>query len=92
MLEERRHVPRRRALKEAKVVLSDSTLIDCLMRDLSDVGARLEFSAPTDLPAEFRLLIVSSNLLIPARLEWQRGLSAGAAFTGPPSDAPARKT
>jgi hypothetical protein len=67
-------------------------LIDCLVRDLSDIGARLEFGGPTELPAEFRLLVVSTNMLIPAKLEWQRGLAAGALFTGPPQEAPVRKT
>lgn len=89
--DDRRHAPRRRALKEAKVVLSDWSVIDCLVRDLSDMGARVEFSAPTNLPSEFRLLVVATNVLLPAELKRQRGLSAGVRFSGPGKVAPHRK-
>lgn len=81
--EDRRQTQRHRALKEGKVVLSDWSVIDCLIRNLSEIGARLEFTGPTTLPPEFRVLIVSSNLIYPAEVEWQRGLSAGICFTGP---------
>jgi hypothetical protein len=84
----RRASTRRRALKEGKVVLSDWTVIDCRVRDLSDKGARLEFDGAIDLPDQFRLLVTSSNLLTPAERRWQRGLSAGIRFTGPGVAAP----
>jgi hypothetical protein len=71
--------------------LTDWTAIDCLIRDLSEGGARLVFSDTVSLPEEFRLLTVSTNMIVPARLLWQRGLSAGVAFTGPEKPAPARK-
>lgn len=71
--------------KRPKVVLSDWSVIDCRIRDVSEVGARLEFSGPTELPPELRVLIVSSNLIYPAELQWQRGLAAGVRFTGPGS-------
>ena len=77
-------------LKQGKVVLSNWSVLDCVIRDLSDTGARLEFAGPTELPKEFRLLIVSTNLLFPAELAWQRGLAAGVHFTGP-GQAPLRK-
>jgi hypothetical protein len=82
---------RRRTLKEGKVVLSDWSVLDCLIRDLSETGARLEFGGPTELPQSFRLLIVSSHILVPVDLAWQRGQAAGVHFTGPGRDAPARK-
>jgi hypothetical protein len=41
--------------------MSDWTVIDCVIRDLSDAGARLEFAGPTELPQEFRLLVRSSS-------------------------------
>ena len=63
-------------------------VLDCTIRDVSDTGARLQFGGPTELPTEFRLLIVSSNQLVPAQLAWQRGLAAGVHFTGPGRDPP----
>ncbi len=74
---------RHRTLKEGKVVLTHWSVIDCRVRDLSEAGARLEFSGPTALPKDFRLCLVSSNLLVPVELAWQRPQSAGVRFTGP---------
>ena len=77
----RRSAPRLRSLKEAKVVLHNWGVINCLMRNTSDAGARLEFSAAIDLPDKFGVLIVSTDSLMPAARVWQRGLSAGVKFT-----------
>jgi hypothetical protein len=90
-MEENRRSIRRRTLKEGKVVLSDWSVIDCLIRDMSEGGARLEFGGPTELPHEFRLLIVSTNTIIPAALAWHRGQAVGVRFTGPGQSAPPRK-
>ncbi len=87
---EQRAAHRQRALKAAKVVLSDWTTIDCTLRDLSDEGARLVFAAATSLPEEFRLMIVAAGTIRKVRLLWQRGLSAGVAFAGPEEAAPPR--
>ena len=90
-MEEGRTSFRRRTLKQGRVILSESTVMDCLIRDLSEGGARLEFGALTQLPNEFRLLIVSSNMVVPASVAWQRGQSVGVYFTGPGEPAPARR-
>lgn len=88
---EHRRAHRRRALKDAKVVLSDWTMIDCTIRDVNEEGARLVFSGATSLPEEFRLLTVATNTIRPARLSWQRGLAAGISFTGPEEAGPSRR-
>ncbi len=82
---------RRRTLKEGKVILTDSTVMDCRIRDLSEGGARLEFGGLTNLPKDFRLLIVSSNTIVPVSLAWQRGQAVGVFFTGSEEAAPGRK-
>ena len=73
---------RRRTLKQARVVLTDSTVMDCKLRDISEEGAHLVFGGPISLPEEFRLYNVSDRLMVRAKLEWQRGLEAGVSFTG----------
>jgi hypothetical protein len=80
---EHRREYRRRTLKRGRIVLSESTVIDCELRDISDDGARLVFGGPISLPEEFRLYNVSDALIAPVKLEWQRGLEAGVTFTGP---------
>ena len=89
---EQRRARRQRALKAAKIVLSDWTTIDCTIRDLNEEGARLVFAGATSLPPEFRVISVAGNTIRPARLLWQRGLAAGVAFAGPEEPVPARKT
>ena len=87
----RRKSPRKKTLKEAKVVLRDWSTIDCLLRNLGEDGARLDFSDPVTLPETFSVLIVSTNALTPAKRVWMRGKSAGIQFTGPEKQAPPRK-
>ena len=82
---------RGRTVKEAKIVLSDWSTIDCVLKDLTKEGARLAIPAVMSLPEEFRVLIVSAGTLTPARLAWQRGELAGVAFTGPAQPAPPRR-
>lgn len=90
-MESRREHERRRTLKEGRVILSESSSIDCVMRDLSAEGARLRFAGPTQLPERFQVLVVSEQALFPAERMWQRGLDAGIRFTGPQQPAPPRK-
>jgi PilZ domain len=81
--EEHRDVHRQRTLKRARAVLSDRSTIDCTIRDISKGGARLVFGDAFELPETFRLIIVMSSTIVPVRLQWQRGMEAGVAFTGP---------
>ena len=89
--EEHRSSIRHRTLKGAKVVLHDWSTIDCVIRNQSDTGARLEFSDPVALPEQFDVLMTSSNTLVPARRMWERGTAVGIRFTGPERRAPPRK-
>jgi hypothetical protein len=82
---------RKRTLKEAKIILTDWTVMDCTIRDISEKGARLVLGDAVTLPAEFRLHIVSSNTIVPVQVLWQRGTTAGVGFTGPEEPAPSRK-
>jgi hypothetical protein len=88
---DKRRCPRRRQLKDGKVVLSNWTTIDCTIRDVSDTGVRLTFGAPTGLPDAFKLLFVSGHSMRDVKTVWQRGLAAGIEFLGPEYQAPSRK-
>jgi hypothetical protein len=85
---EHRRGRRRRMLKAGKIIVSDTSMIDCTIRDISDGGARIVFGAPTQLPEGFWLMIVSDARMVPAERLWQRGLAAGIRFTGPERAAP----
>ena len=88
MDQERRASIRHRTLKQAKVVLHDSSTIDCIIRNISEGGAHLDFTDPVPLPDHFEVLIVASNALVPAERIWERGKAAGVKFTGPEKHAP----
>ena len=82
-MDERRKSYRRRTLKSGKVILSDWTVMNCVIRDLSEAGAGSN-SAPW---YSSRRSSVSSSArpLVKMRvaLDWQRGLIAGVRFIGP---------
>jgi hypothetical protein len=74
---EKRGAPRRRMLKQGRVMLSDSTTISCIIRDMSDTGARIVFGGPVNLPESFRLALVNSDDIYAVDLVWHRGFAAG---------------
>ena len=89
---DKRRARRQRTLKEGKVLLSDWTAIDCTIRDMTAVGAKVVLGGATSLPQEFRLVTVTTATMVPVKLLWQRGLSAGVEFTGPETSVSLQKT
>lgn len=85
---EKRRAHRTRTLREAKAILSERTLLDCVMRDVTEAGAHLVFGDGAALPQEFRLLVVARHRMTPVRVLWQRGRDVGVAFSGPEEPAP----
>ena len=78
---ERRSIPRKSVREEAKVI-TDWHVLDCVVRDITDAGARLEIATPAILPRHFRLHLTSESLVVAVELEWQRGNAAGVWFSG----------
>ena len=84
---------RKRMLKTGRVLIGNRLTIDCVIRDMSTTGARLVFGAPPMLSGDMKLLIVSTNSVVPIDIVWQGGLAIGVRFTGPQRqmrDRPAR--
>ena len=79
---ERRGEHRRLVLKRGRVLVPGRPAYECVVRDLTKGGARLEFKAPILLPAELMLCLVSTDLTVPAVCVWQRRLEAGIRFVG----------
>lgn len=75
---------RNRVLNGGKLIVSDGKgLIDCVIRDMSETGARVRMSNPTVLPMKIEMLVVKNNMLYPAEIRWNRKSEAGLQFTGP---------
>lgn len=78
---EHRIAPRLRALLQARIVFNNGmSTMDCLIRDLSEGGAKLQMSDSIALPDRFDLYIVKKDETRRARLQWRAGDEIGVAF------------
>jgi hypothetical protein len=78
-MEEGRAAQRRRIFKAGKIVFGSSA-IDCVVRDISATGARLEVRSPLWLPDGFTLAIASDGSSKKARVIWKGEGQIGIAF------------
>jgi hypothetical protein len=85
MTEEKRIIPRRRVLKGGKIISADDAqVIDCMIRNMSVGGARLEVPTTIPIPHEFTLLDVQTGRRYPAKMAWRRGEQMGVEFGDEP--------
>jgi hypothetical protein len=82
------HDERKKRIASRREVLGPALLkgpelrTNCIIRDLSARGARLEVPHSIPLPSEFNLLFLKANTSRHVRLRWRRGDLAGVEFTG----------
>jgi hypothetical protein len=72
----------RRSVLGAATLKGPGLRAACIIRDFSHHGAKLEVPRWVELPKEFNLLIVRTNVSRHAKLRWRRGSFAGVEFTG----------
>src|ERR1700722_7272075 len=58
----------------------NNTAIDCLVRDISETGAKLRFRCTTPFPEFFELHIPSTGQLAKSKLRWNSGREVGISF------------
>jgi hypothetical protein len=75
---ELRKAPRSSTKQKGTAIVSGGTEIACMIRDLSDTGARLSFQNPTFLPRTFRLKFDDHDQRV--TVMWRRGLYVGVRF------------
>ncbi len=78
-MDERRQFPRVKIFKSAKVILANRSPVSCVVRDLSNHGAGLQFTSTADLPAEFDLSFDTGLMLRKCRIAWQTRTYVGVA-------------
>ena len=78
--QEHRRAPRRPVFGNA-VIRGPNLHADCVIRDLSASGARIQVHASVPLPEEFNLLLVEANSSRHVLLKWRAGDFAGVAFS-----------
>jgi PilZ domain len=80
-MQERRNVHRGRTYLRGRVAFNNRcSTIDCLVRNLSQNGAKLVFSHPATIPGEFDLMIQQKGNSRRARIVWRQEVEAGVAF------------
>ncbi len=85
-MDDKRKVPRRRVLKEGKIVYADAKCVmDCTIRDMSSEGARLLIANTIGIPDSFHLYEKSTGLLYPTSVAWRQSNALGVKFDGPPT-------
>jgi len=90
--ENKRNAQRLRVLKGAKIVsLNQWTLVDCVVRDMSETGARIVCGDQMAVRSEFRFYLPADNTIRNARVVWRREDLIGIEFTSPKERAPVRK-
>jgi len=94
-MEERRHTPRHRTFLQGRVYYnSRRQSADCIIRELTDEGARLSFTDPVALPHAFELHIPNRDQTLRVETVWNHGTDVGVSFVrhdahASPSIAPA---
>ena len=90
MSQNRRKERRPRALKSGKIAFNHRrSVIDCMIRDLSEHGAKLQVAASVGIPDTFDLVLDADNSSRSCRVAWKRPQELGVEFANepPPFDA-----
>ncbi|MGH6753941.1 MAG: PilZ domain-containing protein, partial [Bradyrhizobium sp.] len=67
---EKRAFPRHRVLKQGTIELRGGGGIECMVRNISQGGARLEVATPFGLHGGFTLVIASDHFVRDCRAVW----------------------
>lgn len=80
-MEERRHAMRTRSLLAGKILLNGGrSVIDCVVRNLSDVGACLQVASLVGIPLEFDLVVDQEKERRPCTAIWRAKNRIGIEF------------
>ena len=81
VMDERRHMPRHRTFLQGRVFYNNRRQsADCIIRELTDEGARLSFTDPVALPHAFELHIPNRDQTIRVETVWNHGTDVGVSF------------
>lgn len=78
-MDERRRVRRIRVYKGAKISM-DESLGDCIVRDISSLGARLAIMSACSVPDRFSLTFDTARTMRACRVAWRSSTEVGVEF------------
>jgi PilZ domain len=80
-METRRRRERRRTLKAGKIIFNRKTsVVDCMVRNLSGDGACLQVDTIVGIPETFELLIAAEQTARPCTVKWKSANRLGVSF------------
>jgi hypothetical protein len=80
-LKERRASARQRSFLQGRIYYNNRrTSVDCLVRDISEHGAKLKFAAAVTTPDVIELQIPAKDEISRVRVQWRFGNEIGVAF------------
>ena len=77
---EKRAAPRHRVLKHGTLAFGGGGGIDCMVRNISASGARLDIDTPVGLPPTFTLVIQTDQFMRRCRPVWGNDKQIGVTF------------
>ena len=80
MMIEKRAAPRHRVLKHGMLAFGGGGGIDCMVRNISASGARIDILNPVGLPQAFTLVIETDHFLRRCHAVWSSAQQIGVAF------------
>jgi hypothetical protein len=80
-MEERRKVPRQRTFKGGTIGLDQGGSVECVVRNLSGIGACLETARASTLPNRFPLIIKPETIKRSCEVVWRSESRVGVQFT-----------
>ena len=84
--------PRRRVLKEGKVIFGLAhSVLDCTIDNQSDGGAHIRMTSSHGLPEEFYLVEANRGIIHKAEVAWRTTTGMGLRILGPMEDVAARE-
>jgi len=86
MLLERRSVPRRIVQVIGKIYSSGSPIIPCVVLNISERGAQLQFEKATPLCDNLLLIIEEFGRVHSGAIRWRQGTKVGMEFRRDPDD------
>jgi hypothetical protein len=77
---EKRVAPRHRVLKHGTLAFADGGGIDCMVRNISSSGARLDIANPIGVPQTFTLVIEADQFMRRCHAVWSSDKRVGVTF------------
>jgi hypothetical protein len=79
---ERRSIVRHKTFIKGRIYFNNRlSSMDCIVRDVTDNGSRLEFSESVALPEMFELYMPNKDEYFQAHIKWRKGNNIGVSWT-----------